>query len=108
VTDSSFRRRGTPPPLTSTPAPLRIPPSGAIRLSPPPEFPTDGHPTWQKLIENPSLHEFRYAAAGMLIFNLNLQWKREPAKRPALVQQAQAFFRKYQRLLAEDIRQLFN
>jgi hypothetical protein len=108
VIDPSHRRPGPPPPLGNTPAPMRIPASGPIRLSPPAEFPPDAHPTWEELIKNPCLHEFRYAAAGMLIFNLNLQWKRDPTKLMVLVKQVRDFFRKYQHLLGDDIRKLFD
>jgi hypothetical protein len=45
-------------------------------------------------------HEFSYAAAGMLVFNLNLQWKRDPSKLPLLIKQIRTFFQKYQHLLA--------
>jgi hypothetical protein len=75
---------------------------------PQPEFPSDMHPTWETLVKNPEMHEFGYPAAGMLVFNLNLQWRREPSKLPGLSKQVRDFFRKYQHLLANDIRQLFD
>jgi len=49
-----------------------------------------------------------YAAAGMLIFNLNLQWKRDPSKLPVLIRQVRSFFQKYQHLLGGDVQKLFS
>lgn len=89
------------------PEPLRIPSSGAMRL-PSVGFPPDDHPAWERLIKNPKLHEFKYAAAGMLMFNLNLQWKRDPGRLPSLAEQARTFVRKYRHLLARDIHEVFD
>jgi hypothetical protein len=60
------------------------------------------------MIKSPKDHEFRYAAAGMLVFNLNLQWKNDPSKLGLLIKQARVFFNKYQHLLVDDIHKLFN
>ena len=97
----------TPPQGTPTPIPARQSASGLFRLSPLPDLPPTTHPAWGELIRNPHCHEFKYAAAGMLIFNLNLQWKRDPSKLGALVKQAHEFFRKYQVLLTNDLGKLF-
>jgi len=43
----------------------------------------------------------------MLLFNLNLQWRRDPKRLPELIQKARAFFGKYQHLLLADIERLF-
>lgn len=82
----------TPTPVTTTAAPA---------------LPPESHPTWAKLIDGTIQHEFSYAAAGMLLFNLNIQWRREPSRLPILIQQARAFFQKYQHLLVFDIQKLF-
>jgi len=71
-------------------------------------LPPDTHPVWAKLIEGAVSHEFSYAAAGMLVFNLNLQWKRDPAKLPLLTKQIRTFFQKYHHLLGGDVQKLFS
>jgi hypothetical protein len=63
---------------------------------------------WSALIKGLVPHAFGYVAAGMLLFNLNLQWKRDPARLPLLVQQARAFFQRYHHLVAEDMQRLFS
>jgi hypothetical protein len=78
-----------------------------FRLAALSELPPTTHPAWGELIKNPHRHEFKYAAAGMLLFNLNLQWKRDPGKLGVLVKQAHEFFRKYQTLLMDDLNKLF-
>ncbi len=72
-----------------------------------PALPPESHPTWGRLIDGTIRHEFSYAAAGMLLFNLNIQWRRDPTRLPLLIQQARAFFQKYQHLLVWDIQKLF-
>jgi hypothetical protein len=59
------------------------------------------------LIKGSLRHDFAYAAAGVLVFNLNLQWKRDPSRLPQLIEQARAFFQRYQHLLGQDIARLF-
>lgn len=78
----------------------------SIVPTPAPELPPETHPIWAKLISGVVSHEFSYAAAGMLVFNLNLQWKRDPSKLPLLAKQVRAFFQKYQHLLGGDVQQL--
>jgi len=82
--------------------------STPIALTPVPELPLETHPVWSRLIEGAVSHEFSYAAAGMLVFNLNLQWKRDPAKLPLLTRQVRTFFQKYQHLLGGDLQKLFS
>jgi hypothetical protein len=77
-------------------------------LTPVPEIPPASHPVWAKLVKGMVSHEFSYAAAGMLVFNLNLQWKRDPSKLSPLIVQVRAFFQKYQHLLGGDIQKLFS
>lgn len=79
-----------------------------VVLTPVPELPPESHPVWAKLIEGKVSYEFRYAAAGMLVFNLNLQWKRAPSKLPLLTKQIRIFFQKYQHLLSGDVQKLFS
>jgi hypothetical protein len=76
-------------------------------VTPPPVLPAEGHPAWAGLITGKIAHEFGYAAAGMLLFNLNIQWKRDPSRLPLLIQQARTFFQRYQHLLNHDIQRVF-
>jgi hypothetical protein len=87
------RSYSTPLPGTYTPAPVLLV--------------ADDHPAWAALIEGSIQHDWSYAAAGMLIFNLNLQWKRDPARLPQLVAQLRSFFQRYQALLSRDIAKVF-
>jgi len=75
--------------------------------TPIPELPPEEHRVWARLIEGRISHEFSYAAAGMLVFNLSLQWKRDPSKLPLLIKQVRTFFQKYQQLLGGDVQKLF-
>lgn len=84
----------TPIPATRTPTPTI-------------ELPEASHPVWRGLIEGSIEHEWSYAAAGMLIFNLNLQWKREPSRLPQLIEQLRSFFERYRALLGRDIARVF-
>jgi hypothetical protein len=93
---------------------VAVPPNRYLRhltpigTTPVPELPPESHPVWAKLIEGVITHEFSYAAAGMLVFNLNLQWRRDPSKLMLLTSQVRAFFQKYRHLLAGDIQKLFS
>ena len=77
-----------------------------IGSTPIPELPEDSHPLWSQLVMGSILHDFGYAAAGMLIFNLNLQWQRDPSRLPLLAKQARSFFQKYHHLLIADVQKL--
>jgi hypothetical protein len=79
-----------------------------VGLTPAPDLPPEDHPAWAGLIQGLISHDFSYAAAGMLVFNLNLQWKRDPSKLPVLITQARSFFHKYQHLLGGDVQKLFS
>jgi hypothetical protein len=92
VADSSRRYLLHPTPVTPTPIP---------------ELPPEEHPVWARLVEGRVTHEFSYAAAGMLVFNLNLQWRRDPSKLLPLIKQIRTFFHKYQHLLGGDVQKLF-
>ena len=78
-----------------------------LAATPPQPLPAESHPAWAGLIKGQITHEFGYAAAGMLLFNLNIQWKRDSARLPLLVQQARSFFQRYQHLLNHDIQRVF-
>ena len=67
--------------------------------------PTD--PVWTNLVKGTIDHQFRLAAASMFFFNLRNQFARTPSRLPVLIQEAHKFFRRYESILAEDIRQLF-
>ena len=83
-------------------------PSTPITPTPIPSLPPEDHPVWASLVQGLVAHDFSYPAAGMLIFNLNLQWQRDPSKLPALVKQVWAFFLKYHHLLGGDVVKLFS
>jgi hypothetical protein len=70
-------------------------------------LPPPSHPAWAGLVRGTIRHEFGYAAAGMLVFNSNLQWRRDPSRLPQLVEQVRSFFQKYQHLLSHDIARVF-
>jgi hypothetical protein len=70
-------------------------------------LPTESHPAWAGLIKGTINHEWSYAAAGMLIFNLNLQWRRDPSRLPLLIDQVRSFFQRYNQLLSQDIAKIF-
>jgi hypothetical protein len=70
-------------------------------------LPGENHPAWASLIKGSIHHEWSFAAAGMLIFNLNLQWKRDPSRLPQLIEQVRSFFQRYHSLLDHDIARLF-
>jgi hypothetical protein len=65
------------------------------------------HPAWEKLIKGEIKHKFSNAAASMLFFHLQAQYKRDPARLGEQIAQARAFFSKYEKILAEEIRVLF-
>lgn len=69
--------------------------------------PAANHPMWGKLIRGEVEHQFSKAAAGMLFFNLRLQHKENPSRLVLLVDQARAFFEKYESVLTADIQKLF-
>jgi hypothetical protein len=70
-------------------------------------LPAETHPVWAGLVKGTIHHEWSYAAAGMLIFNLNLQWRRDPSRLPQLVEQVHSFFQRYHHLLSYDIPRVF-
>jgi hypothetical protein len=63
---------------------------------------------WARLVKGELRHEFNYSAAGMLIFNLNLQWQRDPSRLPLLIKQTRSFFQKYHHLLSGDVAKIFS
>lgn len=73
-----------------------------------PDLPPEDHPAWAEMIKGTRPHDFSYAAAGMLVFNLSLQWRRDPSKLPKLVAQARVFFQKYCHLMHGDIQRIFS
>ena len=65
------------------------------------------HPSWEKLIKGEIKHKFTNAAASMLFFHLQAQYRRDPRKIEEQIAQARAFFTKYEKILADEIRVLF-
>ena len=84
----------TPIPPTRTPTPVLA-------------LPGENHPAWVALVSGSIRHDWSYAAAGMLIFNLNLQWKRDPSRLSQLIEQLRSFFQRYHSLLGHDIAKVF-
>ena len=70
-------------------------------------LPAANHPTWAKLIKGETTHQFTQASASMLFFNLQREYKKDPAQLHAHIAQARKFFEKYQAVLAADIQRLF-
>jgi hypothetical protein len=70
--------------------------------------PPSTHSMWAKLITGDVSYKFRQASASMLFFNLQREYKKSPANLNQLIQQARAFFEKYERTLQSDIQSIFN
>lgn len=79
-----------------------------IETTPAPDSPPEDHPVWTRLVKGELPYEFNYSAAGMLIFNFNLQWQRDPSRLPLLIKQTRSFFQKYHHLLSGDVAKLFS
>lgn len=69
--------------------------------------PSATHPTWTQLIKGELDHKFRIAAASMLFFTLRQKHKRTPTELPKQIEEARAFFGKYEHVLAAEIEVLF-
>ena len=69
--------------------------------------PSGSHPAWAKLIKGEIDHQFKPASAGMLFFSLRRKFKQDPSTLGPCVQEARAFFEKYQRILEDDIKKIF-
>jgi hypothetical protein len=65
------------------------------------------HPSWKKLITGELKPKFANASASMLFFNLQMQHRRDPSKLREHIGEAQRFFQKYEKVLAEDIQIIF-
>jgi hypothetical protein len=61
---------------------------------------------WSKLIKGTAEYQFKIAAASLLVFTLRSQYKRDPSRFPALVEEARKFFLKYENILVEDVQRL--
>jgi hypothetical protein len=70
-------------------------------------IPSASHPVWAGLITGEIDHKFGPASAGMLFFNLRRRHKSDPSSIKACVAEARAFFQKYERIMDNDIKQLF-
>ncbi len=68
------------------------------------------HPRWAALLQGRHEHKFNNAAASMLLFQLkaDLRANGSPTAMAAAVDQAHAFFTKYERMLQADIQAIFN
>lgn len=65
------------------------------------------HPAWEKLIKGQINHQFSQASAGLLLFNLQQSYKKDPSKLQECIQQAADFFKKYESILIEDSKKIF-
>ncbi len=63
-------------------------------------------PVWSKLIKGAAEYQFKQASAGMLVFNLRAQYKRDPSRFAALIEDARKFFLKYESVLGSELQQL--
>lgn len=70
-------------------------------------LPTPSDPRWASLLTGTINHKFSNAAASMLIFQLKARVKRNPADMSACVGEMHTFFAKYQNMLRDDIRAIF-
>ena len=69
--------------------------------------PSGSHPAWAKLVKGDIDHQFKPASAGMLFFSLRRKYKQDPSALSSCVQEARAFFEKYERILADDMKRIF-
>lgn len=69
--------------------------------------PNESHPAWAGLITGKIEHKFGPASAGMLFFNLRRKYKGDATSLKRCVTEARSFFVKYERILENDIKQLF-
>jgi hypothetical protein len=70
-------------------------------------IPSESHPAWARLITGEIDHQFGPASAGMLFFNLRRRHKGDPSTLRACISEARAFFQKYERILENDVKQIF-
>lgn len=70
-------------------------------------IPADSHPMWRKLIGAEINHKFSVASAGLLFFNLQMKYKKDPSVLSPCIKEARAFFEKYESVLTTDIVTLF-
>jgi len=69
--------------------------------------PVSTHPTWGRLIRGEIEHKFSSATTGLLLFNLRHDYRNAPETLPRLVERARDYFKKFEVVLAEDIKRLF-
>lgn len=69
--------------------------------------PSESHPTWAKLVKGDIDYKFSVASAGMLFFGLRGKYKKDSSSLGACIQEARAFFSKYENILVNDIKKLF-
>jgi hypothetical protein len=73
-----------------------------IQVIPPPT-----HPSWVDLIKGQTQHRFSLPSAGMLVFNLQRDYRRDPSRLADHVELARRFFEKNEKRLQADIARLF-
>jgi hypothetical protein len=70
-------------------------------------IPVKSHPVWAQLVKGTTEHSFKLAACSMLLFNIRSQFKKDPSRLNALVEDVHKFFSKYELAMADDIKMLF-
>jgi hypothetical protein len=73
-------------------------------------IPPTSHPVWRKLIAGEKTLKSSNVGINMLIFNSTMRCKRDPSPATVsqLVQHAHEYFTKFERMLQDEIRQLFS
>ena len=71
-------------------------------------LPPPTHPVWTNLVKGTTDHQFKLTAASMFFFNVRHQFMKSPSRLPALIQEAYKFFQRYESILGDDIKRLFD
>jgi len=70
-------------------------------------IPPKSHAVWAQLVQGKKEHAFKLAAGSMLLFNVRTQFKKDPARLDALIDDVHKFFSKYELAVSDDIKVLF-
>lgn len=70
-------------------------------------LPPKNDPRWKDLLSGKIKHEFKLFAAGMCISRLGREVKADPSKLFPAVDEAFAFFTKFEGVASEDIKAIF-
>jgi len=70
--------------------------------------PAESHPSWAKLIQGDINYRFQQSSANMLFFNLRAKHRKDPSALKECIGEARSFFAKYENVLIQDIKAIFN